>query len=117
MPDPLKQTARGTSNDSARDRAQRLEEALVLGAGPVGDPQVAGAPERRARPDGDTRLCQRFHDLALVEVAQVDPGEVGLRVRGLEAHLVELPLYEDPLDHVLFHAVAAAAWGRDGLAG
>src|SRR4051812_21749797 len=93
----LKQTTRALSKDSALagDRTQSLEKSLVLGAGPVSHPQVARAAERSARPDGDTRLRQRLDDLALIQIAEVDPAEVRLRVGGLEAQLAERLLDED----------------------
>ena len=67
-------------------------------------------------PDGDAGLREGLHHLVLVELAQVDPGEVGLRLRGLESQLAELLLDEDPLDHVLLNAVGDVVLVADRLA-
>ena len=100
-----------------RSLGQRREEALVLGAGSVGDADVAGAAERRARLGLHAGSGQRVDDLGLVAVAEIDPGEVRLRVRRSQAELAEPLLDEDPLDQVLLHPVDDVVLVEDRLGG
>src|SRR5262245_39845640 len=67
----------------------RRQKTVVLGAGAVADPDVAGAAKRCARADRDQALAKAGDDLALVGVAEIDPGEVGLGVGGREAELAQ----------------------------
>src|SRR4051794_26371551 len=77
---------------------ERGQEAVVLRSRPVGDPHVPGAAQVLARADDDASPGQAVHDRVLVAVAQVDPGEVGLRVAVAEAAVLELHLHVDALD-------------------
>src|SRR5690242_7924675 len=84
-------------------RPERLEEALVLGAGAVGDANVARAAEARAAADDDPPLAEAPGHLGLVALAERDPREVRLRRRRLQAEipcpfLDEHPLDDGPLD-------------------
>src|SRR3954462_13732407 len=83
-----------TRSSSSGEGVQGLQEALVLGAGSVGHPQVAWTTERGSRANGHTGLCQGRHHLGLVEVPEGESGEIGLRLRGLEAHLAQCLLHE-----------------------
>ena len=66
--------------------------------GPVADPQVAGVAQRGPGPHRDRALGQAGDNRALVGVAEVQPGEVGLALGVGEAELVEGGLDPDPLD-------------------
>src|SRR5690242_16285334 len=76
----------------------RRQEAVILGAGAVADPDVARAAERRAGANGDPALAEAGDDLALVGLTEVDPGEVGLGVGGGEIHLPQALLDVETLD-------------------
>src|SRR3954470_9726648 len=116
----LKQTAPALSKDSARrssagELTHRFQEPLVLRAGAIGDAQMPGAAERGAGTNGDSSPGERLDRLTLVQVAQVDPGEVRLRLGGLEPHRPQLALDQDPLDHVLLDAIRDVVLMADGL--
>ena len=60
-------------------------------------------------------LAERRDDLVLVAVAEVDPGEVGLRVRRLQAELAHPLLDRDPLDQVALDPVGDVVGVADRL--
>src|SRR3954447_10354224 len=97
--------------------AQSSEKALVLGAGAVAHPQAARPAQRGARPDGDAGSGERGDDLALVEVAQLQPPEVRLRVGRGEAHPPHRVLNVDSLDQVSLDAVGDIVGVADRLGG
>src|SRR4051812_40400002 len=74
------------------------EEALVLGARPVGDAQATLLAERPPRPYDHAALGEALDDRVLVPVAEVDPGEVRLGPGRRESALVERFLHVQPLD-------------------
>src|SRR5262249_12434037 len=94
-----------SSDPSSADLAQGGKEALVLRARPVGDPQVSWTTEGCARADGDAGPGQGLDGLPLVDVTEIDPGEVGLGLGRHESHPSQLLLDEEALDQVLLHAV------------
>jgi len=61
------------------------EEPLVLGAGPVGDPQASRAAQRCARPDRDPSLGQRLDDLSPL---QRSPSSIQANSPGTQAVLI-----------------------------
>src|SRR5688500_1996568 len=77
---------------------ERAQEALVLLVRAVGDPDVAGAAERLAGSDDDAGIGEAGDDLALVALAEVDPGEVRLGLGRLEAELPDSLFDRDALD-------------------
>src|SRR3954451_6066407 len=66
---------------------QATQEAGVLVGGAVADADVAGAAEGLAGTDGDFALGEAGEDGGFVGVAEIDPGEVGVGVAGLQADL------------------------------
>src|SRR5262245_54060975 len=78
--------------------AEGRKEAVVLGPGPVADPDVPGAAERCARADRDPALGEAGDDPTLVGVAEVDPGEVRLGVRRRDAQVPQPLLDVEALD-------------------
>src|SRR3954454_9283738 len=95
--------------------AECVEEAPVLLAGSVGDPEVARIAEPLAATDHDPRLAELANHLALVAVAQRDPGEVGLGGGWLEPELVQALLDEDPLDDRPLDPLEHVILVEDGL--
>src|SRR4051812_3522675 len=68
--------------------AQGLKEPGVLRGCAIGHTQSAGTAERLAGADEDAALGQAGHDVVLdVGAREVEPGEVGLRLGGIEAEV------------------------------
>src|SRR4051794_29453604 len=89
----------------SEQRAESLEEALVLGLCADGDAQRSRAPERAAGAHQHAALRQPAHDLGLLAaLAEIEPDEVGLRVRRLDADLAQPLLDADPLGQVALDA-------------
>src|SRR6201999_1740624 len=77
--------------------AEGGQETVVLGCGAVADADVARAAEGGAGADGDVALGETGDHRRFVVVAEVDPGEVGLRFGGLEAEGADALLDSQPL--------------------
>src|SRR3954468_12182258 len=80
---------------------QRCQEAVVLPPRAVGDAHPALLAQRFPGANDHALLREAVHDLALVALAERDPGEVRLAVRALESPLLELRLRVHALDGVL----------------
>ena len=83
--------------EASEQLGEGVEEAAVLRLRPVGDPNVARAPERGPGANDHPAPAESLDDLGLVAVAEIDPGEVGLRRRRPQAEVVQRVLDADPL--------------------
>src|SRR5262245_14350494 len=77
--------------------AERGQETIVLVFCPVADADVAGAAEGGAGADRDVALGEPGDHRRFVVVAEVDPGEVGLRLGRLQAEGADALLDAQPL--------------------
>src|SRR3954454_15302793 len=84
---------------SANHVVERRQEALVLAARPVGDPDEPLRAQRLAAPHNHAVPGQALHHLVLVAVPERDPREVGLRLGAAEAAVLPLRLPVHALDH------------------
>ena len=86
------------TNGSLQKWRERFQETLVLGLRADGHPQRSLAPERPAGAHQDPALGEPAHDVALdALLAQVEPDEVGLGLRGLDPQRSQPVLETDPL--------------------
>src|SRR5436190_18797627 len=80
------------------DLGKRLQEALVLRAGAVGDAQRPGTSERASAAHEDAALLEPVHDLLLVALlTERKPTEVGLRLGGRQAERAQALVDRDAL--------------------
>src|SRR5690349_22587733 len=75
---------------------QATQEPLVLGLGAVADAEVTGSAEGLAGTDRDLALGEAGDHRGFVGVAEVDPGEVGVRVAGPQVEAAEPLLDGEP---------------------